>query len=115
MPVYEYRCRSCSKRFTALVGMTAEPDDDRCPHCGSGEAERLVSRFARLRTEDDRIDELADKVESMGEPDSPAEMRRLVKEMGKAMDEDMSEEMEQMLEEDFEKGPDEEGGPGDTL
>jgi hypothetical protein len=76
-------------------------------------AVRLISRFARLRTEDDRIDELADRVESMGEPDSPAEMRRLIKEMGKAMDEDMSEEMEQMLEEDFEKGPDDEGGPED--
>lgn len=82
------------------MGMTAEPDDERCPKCGSKKVGRLVSRFARGRSEDDRIDELADRLEGMGEPDSPAETRRMVREMGKAMDEDMADEMEEMFEED---------------
>lgn len=101
MPVYEYRCQSCHKKYSVLVGMVADPGDDKCPHCGASQATKLVSRFARYRTEDDRIDELADQLETMGEPDSPSEMRSMMKEMGKAMDEDTSDEMEEMFEADM--------------
>ena len=87
--------------------MTAQPDDERCPHCGSLEAERLVSRFARYRNEDARMDEMADRLDSLEDPDSPREMRGLVREMGKAMDEDVSDEMEEMLESDLEGSADE--------
>lgn len=111
MPIYEYRCSSCGRKFSLLLGMTAEPDDERCPHCGSVEIGRLVSRFARARSEEARLDEIADRVERMGEPDSPAEMRKLVREMGSAMDEDMGDEMEEMLEEGI--GEEGEGGFGD--
>lgn len=102
MPVYEYRCQDCGKKFQALIGMTAEPDDEACPHCGSKRTGRLVSRFIRGRSEDDRVDELADRLELMGEPDSPTEMRELAKEMGRAMDDDMSEDLEAMFEADME-------------
>jgi putative FmdB family regulatory protein len=102
MPVYEYRCGACGKKFSALVGMTAEPDDESCPHCGSPHAQRIVSRIAKFRTEDDRIDELADRFETMAEPESPAEMREMVRDMGKAMDDDMADEMEEMFEADME-------------
>lgn len=115
MPVYEYRCADCHKRFSLLVGMTQEVHDEKCPHCGSGNFSKLVSRFARYRNEDDRIDELADNLETMGEPDDPKEMRRLVREMGKAMDEDMSEEMEEMFEADMAGEGDEESLTGDSF
>ena len=101
MPVYEYRCQDCHRKFSALVGMVAEPDDEKCPHCGSANTSKLVSRFARYRNEDDRIDEIADRLEVMGEPDSPSEMRSMMREMGKAMDEDSSEEMEELFESDM--------------
>ena len=102
MPIYEFRCEDCQKKFSALIGMTAEPDDTRCPRCGSVKAWRLVSRFARLRTEDDRVEDLADEIEISGEPDSPSKMREKMKDMGKALDEDMSDEMEEMFEADME-------------
>lgn len=102
VPVFEYRCNRCGKKFQALVGVVAQSDDERCPHCGALDATKLVSRFARYRGEDDRLDELADRMESVGEPDSPTEMRRMMREMGKAMDEDAADEMEEMLEADLE-------------
>jgi putative FmdB family regulatory protein len=101
VPVFEYRCQACGRKFSALIGMTAEPDDDRCPHCGSAETSKLVSRFARYRSEDDRIDEVADRLEAMGEPDSPSQMREVMKEVGRAMDDDVSGEMEEMFESDM--------------
>jgi putative FmdB family regulatory protein len=102
VPVFEYRCATCTKKFQLLVGVVAGAEDERCPHCGSSTTSKLVSRFARYRSEDDRIDEVADRMESMAEPDSPAEMREIMREMGKAMDEDVSDEMEEMFEADLE-------------
>ncbi len=81
--------------------MTAAQDSEKCPNCGSTETSKLVSRIGRFRSEDDRIDEIADELELMGEPGSPSEMRRVVRELGKAMDDDMSDEMEQMLDADL--------------
>jgi putative FmdB family regulatory protein len=101
MPVFEFRCQSCGHKFATLVGVVAGPDDAACPQCGSADTRKLVSRFIRGRTEDDRVDEMADHLETMGEPDSPSAMREMVREMGKAMDEDMSDEMEAMFEEDM--------------
>ena len=104
MPVFEFRCNACGKKFSTLVGMTAEADDERCPHCASNNVEKLVSRVARYRTEDDRVDELADRLDTMDEPDSPSAMRRMAREMGKALDEDVSDEMEEVFEADLEGG-----------
>lgn len=102
MPIYEFFCPECQKKFSALVGMTAEADDTSCPRCGFKGAGRLVSRFARYRNEDQRIDELADSLESVGEDENPSSMRRMMKEMGKALDDDASEEMEEVFEADME-------------
>ena len=102
MPIYEFRCEDCQKKFSALVGMTAQPDDSCCPHCGSTKARKLVSRFARVRNEDDRVEGMADEMELGGEPDSPSKMREMMKEMGKALDEAASDEMEEMFEADME-------------
>ena len=101
MPVFEFRCADCGKKFQTLVGVVAVSDDEKCPHCGSSNTSKLVSRFARYRSEDDRIDEIADRVERMGEPESPSEMREVMREMGKAMDEDVSDDMEEMFESDL--------------
>lgn len=72
----------------------------KCPGCGGVDTDRLVSRFSRFRNEDDRLDELADRLDEM-EPESASEMRRMVRDVGKAMDEDVSDEMEEMLDDDL--------------
>lgn len=107
MPIFEFRCAACHKKFATLVGMVAGADEVQCPHCGGKEATRLVSRFIKGRTEDDRVDEIADRLEQTGEPDSPTQMRAMMKEIGKAMDEDFSDDMEEMFESDMEGGLDE--------
>lgn len=108
VPVYEYRCQKCAAKFQVLVGMVAGPEEEKCPKCGSTEVGRLISRFMKGRTEDARVDELADRLEIYGEPDSSSEARALMREMGKAMDEDSADEMEEMFEADMEGNLDEE-------
>src|SRR5437773_5760531 len=43
MPLYEYRCRRCSRRFEALVMGTTGAS---CPGCGGADLEKLFSTFA---------------------------------------------------------------------
>jgi putative FmdB family regulatory protein len=40
MPIYEYRCRACTRQFEALV---RSGTDVRCPACSSKDLERLLS------------------------------------------------------------------------
>jgi putative FmdB family regulatory protein len=99
VPVIEFRCEACGKRFSALVRRL---DDARCSACGSARVTRLISRFARARSEDDRLIELADRFETFGEPDSPHAVREALRDAGKAMDEDLSDELIEAYEEDSE-------------
>jgi putative FmdB family regulatory protein len=45
VPIYEYRCKKCKSRFELLQGMR---EKGKCPECGSGSVERLLSTFASL-------------------------------------------------------------------
>ncbi len=96
MPLYEYTCDNCRKRFTVLVGMTAQADTEKCPHCGFHQATRRVSRFAKGRTEDQILDNLSDPSQ-MGDMDDPQAMRRWAKEMGKEMGEDLGDDFDEYL------------------
>jgi putative FmdB family regulatory protein len=44
MPLYEYRCKACGERFERLV-RNDNTADLRCPRCGAGEPDRLMSSF----------------------------------------------------------------------
>lgn len=105
MPIYEYKCGDCGAKCQLLIGVVQMETPQECPTCGSLRLTKLVSRFRVGRNEDARVDELADRLDTMAEPASPASMRQLVREMGKAMDEDVADDMEEMFESDMESGP----------
>ena len=46
MPLYEYCCQKCGKRFEMLRRMADADRDLECPECRSTEVERLLSTFA---------------------------------------------------------------------
>ena len=46
MPIYEYRCQACGRRFELLHGVGANPPGDEapcCPYCGGLETTRIMS------------------------------------------------------------------------
>ena len=100
MPLYEFVCVKCKSRFRKLVGVVANPSPLQCPKCASEEVTQRISRFARVRSEDDFLDSLADEMESAGDTDDPKVLRRLMREMGKGLGEDLDEDFEQMIEEE---------------
>lgn len=47
MPIYEFECRSCDRRFEELVKVNGSPGSSApCPDCGSPDTARLMSAFA---------------------------------------------------------------------
>jgi len=98
MPLFDFRCSRCNKRFSQLIGMTADSREPKCPHCGSVEVKKLVSRFMRLRSEDERLESFEDAALA-GDPDDPRTMSRLMREMGRELAEDGEEDFEELVEE----------------
>lgn len=44
MPIKEFECQACKKRFDAILGIT-EPNPEACPSCGGKELKQLLSTF----------------------------------------------------------------------
>lgn len=75
-----------------------------CPHCGGNQLRRIFSRFAMGRSEEDRMERLADPSRWGGlDENDPKSMIQWAKRLGKEMGEDMGEDFDQMVEEEFEK------------
>ena len=110
MPIFEFRCSQCHRRFSDLVGVVANNSEPTvCPHCGSADVVRIVSRFARLRSEDDMMEQMLDP-SKLGDIDDPKNLARVAKEMGKEMGEDFSDEIDAALEQEMNGGSDGEDG-----
>ena len=80
--------------------MTAESRPLECPQCQSDVVKKQISRFARVRSDDETIDALGDEMEAMGDMEDPAAMRRMVRQMGREMGEDFEEDFDAMMEEE---------------
>ncbi len=103
MPIYEYRCGRCGKVSNFLILNIRNPFEPTCKHCDSQEMTRLISRVARLRSEESRLESLADpsKLGDLDEKD-PASMARWMKRMGKELGEDVGEDFDAMVDEAME-------------
>ena len=113
MPLYEYRCTSCKKRVTILTLRVGEQVDAVCDRCGSRTLERLMSRFAMGRSEEARLDALADPSSLSGlDENDPASVARWMKRMGREMGDEMGDaaDIDAMAEEMAAGGGDDEAG-----
>jgi putative FmdB family regulatory protein len=115
MPIYEYRCNKCKKKVSVLTLRVSEAVNPECDRCGSKNLSRLMSRFATVKSEEARLDALADPSNLSGlDENDPKSMARWMRKMGKELGEDLSgEDFDQMVDE-MEAGnmPDDDGGMG---
>lgn len=120
MPIYEYFCSGCRKRVSLFVRSISNPGTPACPRCGGTGLERLMSRFAVVRSEDDRMDGLADDVGGLGDLDDDPKaaagaLRRMKDELGEDAGEEFDEAVDGIESGEFgdEAGEDAGGGGGD--
>jgi putative FmdB family regulatory protein len=99
MPIYEYLCQDCNRKMSFLVLRPSEFQPV-CKHCKGNRLEQLFSRFAMPKSEDKRLDSLADPSTFAGLDESdPSSVARWMKKMGKEMGEDFGEDIDQIAEE----------------
>jgi putative FmdB family regulatory protein len=91
MPIYEYQCVKCRKLTSMLTTRVSEKVAAVCAHCGGKKMRRLMSRFAMPRSEESRMDSLADpsKLRDLDEND-PKSVARMMKRMGTEMGDEFS-------------------------
>ncbi len=97
MPLYEYRCNSCQHRVTLLRSFS-DTSRPRCPRCEGEDLTRLVSRVSVLRSEESRLESLADPGSLAGLDESdPRSIGRWMRKMSREMGEDMGPEFDEMV------------------
>lgn len=122
MPHYPYTCLSCRKRFE--VFMTFSEYGTRrviCPHCQSEEVQRRITRVRVARSEESRMESLADPSKLDGLEDDPKAMGRMMREMSREMGEELGPEFDEVVDrlesgqspEEIEKAIPELGGDAD--
>lgn len=100
MPIYEYRCNDCRRRVSVLwrsfseVGTTTP----RCPVCDGSNLTRLISRVAVLKSEESRLEDLADpsSLADLDEND-PKSIARWMRKMSREVGEDLGGEFDEVI------------------
>jgi putative FmdB family regulatory protein len=115
MPIYEYDCADCRRRVSLLVRTFSAAADVACPRCGGARLTRLMSRFSTVKSEDARLESLADSA-SGGDLDEndPASVARFMKKMGREFGDDLGDDFESAVDEAMAEGEAGEGESGDS-
>jgi putative FmdB family regulatory protein len=100
MPIYEYYCADCRRTVSRLVMRISDSAAPTCPRCDGQRLTRLLSRFSRLRSADDRLDALADPG-ALGDLDEndPRSVGRWMKKMGGELGEEAGDDWGEMVDE----------------
>jgi putative FmdB family regulatory protein len=102
MPIYEFQCLDCRKKTTALVLSYSKIGEVRCRKCGGDRLEKLPSRFATPKSEEARLESLADPSALGGiDENDPQSVARFMKRMGQEMGEDFGDDMEEALQQEM--------------
>ena len=110
MPIYEYRCEDCGKISEFLLMRIDGKFKPQCKRCKSQKMSRVLSRVRVFRSEESRMEGLADpsKWGDLDESD-PKSMAKFMKRMGKELGEDVGdvdEMMDEAAEEETKTTPD---------
>lgn len=100
MPIYEYRCNECRRRVTIFWRSFSEIGATHpcCPRCGSENLTRLMSRVAVVRSEESRLEDLADPSSLAGlDENDPKSMARWMRKMSQEMGEDLGPEFGEVI------------------
>jgi putative FmdB family regulatory protein len=99
MPSYEFRCQDCRRKFDIFISYADYGKRPVvCPHCQGENVQRKIGRVRVARSEESRIDSIADPSLLAGMEDDPRALGRAMREMSREMGEDMGGEMNEVIE-----------------
>ena len=120
MPIYQYRCLNCKKRFEVFLSyQDYGVKQVLCPHCTSSLVQRRIGRIRVAKSEESRLDSLTDTTDLEGLENDPRALGKMMRKMSNEMGEDVGPEFNEVVNrlesgqspEEIEKAiPDLEGG-----
>ncbi len=123
MPTYDFVCRNCGQPFDVVLSYSEYGSRKvSCAHCGSRNVRRRMTRIRVAKSEESRMEGMADESALEGLENDPQALGRMMKKMGNEMGEDLPPEFDDMVDrleagqspEDIEKALPDLGAGGDT-
>lgn len=98
MPSYEFRCLNCRRRFDIFMKYSEYGSQPViCPHCKSENVQRKIGRIRVARSDDSRMENMADPSSLAGLEDDPKALGRMMREMSRESGEDMGPEFDEVI------------------
>ena len=98
MPNYEYRCLNCRRRFEVFLSYSEYGTREiTCPHCKSENVRRRIGRVRVARSDESRLDTMADPGSLEGLEDDPKALGRMMRQMSHEVGEEMGPEFDEVV------------------
>jgi len=98
MPAYEYRCLNCRRKFELFFTYSEYGSKPIvCPHCKSENVQRRIGRIRVARSEESRMESMADPSNLAGLEDDPRALGRMMRQMSGELGEDMGPEFHEVV------------------
>lgn len=98
MPNYSYRCLDCHKRFEIFMTYAEYGSKQiACPHCASQNIQRRIGRIRIAKSEESRLDDLADPGMLDGLEDDPRALGQMMRKMKDELGEDVGPEFDEVV------------------
>jgi len=98
VPTYDYLCLKCNKRFEQYFSYDEYGRKAAiCPHCQSKEVQRKIGRIRMARSEESRLDSLADPAALDKIDEDPVSLGRMMRKMSSEMGEEMGPEFNEVV------------------
>jgi len=98
MPDYQYRCLDCKKRFDVFMTYSEYGTHNvQCKHCASENVERRIGRIRFARSEESRMESLADPGNLDGLDEDPRALGRMMRQMSGEMGEELGPEFDEVV------------------
>jgi putative FmdB family regulatory protein len=99
MPIYEYRCHDCRRRVSLFFRSFSDVEEEpACPRCGGPHLTRIISRVVTIRSEESRLDDLADPSMLDGlDEDDPKSIAKWMRKMSAETGEEMPSEFDEVI------------------
>jgi len=97
MPTYDFLCLNCHQRFDVFMSFSEYGKHKvKCVHCGSLHVRRRMTKVRIARSEDSRLEDMADESALEGLENDPQALGKMMRKMGREMGEDVPPEFDDM-------------------
>src|SRR5512135_3598344 len=98
MPTYDFVCENCQQRFDVFMSYSEYGKlPVKCTHCGSDRVRRRMTRVRIAKSEESRMENMADESSLEGLENDPKALGQMMKKMGKEMGEDLPPEFDDVV------------------